>query len=96
MWDIMGNICERTQDNLWGLYMEYLWEIFLWAQSSLWAYVGIYFYEWANEIRARKFVPRHLEFLLGSLESTSPLVARQVSHPRIPIYDISNENGILA
>ena len=29
MWDMMGNICERTQDNLWGLYMEYLWEIFM-------------------------------------------------------------------
>ena len=24
--DIMGNICERTQGNLWGLYREYLWE----------------------------------------------------------------------
>ena len=22
----MGDICERTQDNLWGLYGEYLWE----------------------------------------------------------------------
>ena len=48
---------ERAQDNLWGLYMEYLWEIFMWARNSLCAYVGIYFCEWANEIRAQKFVP---------------------------------------
>ena len=26
MWDIMGNICKRAQGNLWGLYMEHLWE----------------------------------------------------------------------
>ena len=26
MWDIMGNICERVQDNLWGIYRKYLWE----------------------------------------------------------------------
>ena len=26
MWDIMGNICEKTQNNLWGLYGKYLWE----------------------------------------------------------------------
>ena len=62
MWDIMGNICERAQDNLWGLYLKYLWEIFMWAQSSLWACVGIYFCEWANEIRAQKFVPQHLYY----------------------------------
>ena len=43
MWDIMGNICERAQGNLWSLYRKYLWEIFMWA----------------NEIRARKFVPQH-------------------------------------
>ena len=58
MWDMMGNICERAQDNLWGLFMEYLWEIFMWVQSSLWACVGIYFCELANEIRAQKFVPQ--------------------------------------
>ena len=26
MWDIMGNICERAQENLWGLNKESLWE----------------------------------------------------------------------
>ena len=26
MWDIMGKICERAQDNLWGLYGKYLQE----------------------------------------------------------------------
>ena len=26
MWDIMSNICERAQGNLWDLYREYLWE----------------------------------------------------------------------
>ena len=52
--------------------MEYLWKIFMWAQNSLWACVGIYFCEWANEIRAQKFVPQHLapgvmceQFLIG-------------------------------
>ena len=55
----MGNMRERAQDNLWGLYIEYLWEIFMWARNSLWAYVGIYFCEWANEISAKKFVAQH-------------------------------------
>ena len=41
MWDIMGNICER-------------------AQCNLWAYVGI-FWEWANEIKARKCVPQQYQ-----------------------------------
>ena len=31
----------------------------MWAQNSLWACMGI-FSEWANEIRARKFVPQHM------------------------------------
>ena len=26
MWDIMGNICERAQNNLWALYGKYLCE----------------------------------------------------------------------
>ena len=29
----------------------------MWAQNNLWAYVGI-FCGWANEIKARKFVPQ--------------------------------------
>ena len=51
MWPIMGNICERAQGNLWGLYKESLWEpnnmeniwvIFMWAQNNLWACVDIF------------------------------------------------------
>ena len=26
MWNIMGNICENAQDNLWAIYEKYLWE----------------------------------------------------------------------
>ena len=65
MWDIIGNFCERAQGNLWGLYEGYLWEllgnmwgIFMWVQNNLWTCVGIYFCEWANEVRTRKFVPQ--------------------------------------
>ena len=48
-------MCERAQGNLWGLYRDYfvgaqysgeylsnMWEMFMWAQNSLWAYVGIF------------------------------------------------------
>ena len=40
-----------------GEYLSNMWEIFMWAQNNLWACVGI-FWEWANEIKARKFVPQ--------------------------------------
>ena len=64
MWDIMGNICERAQGNLWGIHREYLWEPN--NMGNIWViymgniYVGLkqfmglcgYFYEWANEIKA--------------------------------------------
>ena len=29
----------------------------MWVQNNLWACVGI-FWEWANEIKAQKFVPQ--------------------------------------
>ena len=72
MWDTMGNICKRVQGNLWDLYKEYLWEPN--NMENIWViymgniYVGLkqfmglygYFCGWANEIKARKFVPQHL------------------------------------
>ena len=69
----MGDICERTQDNLWGLYGEYLWEPklgnnmeniwvicgkYLCGPKIVYGLVWVFFGEWANEIRARKFVPQ--------------------------------------
>ena len=43
MWDIMGNICERAQDNLWGLYGKYLWESKLGNNmKNIWVICGKY------------------------------------------------------
>ena len=39
----MGDICERTQDNLWGLYGEYLWEPKLGNNmENIWVICGKY------------------------------------------------------
>ena len=39
----MGNICERAQDNLWGLYGKYLWEPKLGNNmESIWVIWGKY------------------------------------------------------
>ena len=67
MWEITGNICEKAHGSLWGFiqeifvgaqyhgeYLSNVWEIFMWAQNNVWAI----FCEWANEIKARKFVPQ--------------------------------------
>ena len=72
----MGNICERAQGNLWSFiqeifvgaqyhreYLSNVWEIFMWAQNNLWACVGI-FWEWANEIRAQKFVLQQIVIIM--------------------------------
>ena len=62
----MGSICERAQGNLWGLYGEYLWEpnnmenIWVICGKCLCGLVWVYFSEWANKIRAHKFVPQQL------------------------------------
>ena len=43
MWDIKGNICERAQDNLWGLYGKYLWESKLGNNmKNIWVICGKY------------------------------------------------------
>ena len=43
MWDIMDNICERTQDNLWGLYRKYFWEPKLGNNmENIWVICGKY------------------------------------------------------
>ena len=42
MRDIMGNICERAQGNLWGLYREYLWEAN--NMENIWVIYGEYLY----------------------------------------------------
>ena len=76
MWNIIDNICERTQDNLWGLYgksepksgnnMEDIWVICGKYVGNIYVspkqFMGLYGYfsKWANEIRAQKFVPQHL------------------------------------
>ena len=66
---MMGNICERAQGNLWGLYNEYLWEPnnmeniwviyrkYLCELKIVYGLVWVFFSEWANEIRTQKFVP---------------------------------------
>ena len=41
MWDIMDNICEITQDNLWGLYRK--WEPKLGSNmENIWVVCGKY------------------------------------------------------
>ena len=43
MWDIIGNIYERAQDNLWGIYRKYLWEPKLGNNmESIWVIWGKY------------------------------------------------------
>ena len=43
MWDIMSSICEKAQDNLWGLYRKYLWEPKLNNNmESIWVICGKY------------------------------------------------------
>ena len=76
----MGSICERVQGNLWGLYREYLWEPN--NMENIWVICGkylcelkivyglaweLYFSEWANEIRAQKFVPQHFALDIFSI-----------------------------
>ena len=46
-----------------GEYLSNVWEIFMWAQNNLWACVGI-FWEWANEIRAQKFVLQQIVIMI--------------------------------
>ena len=46
-----------------GEYLNNVQEIFMWAQNNVWAHVGI-FCEWANEIKARKFVPQHSQYAM--------------------------------
>ena len=43
IWDIIGNIYERAQDNLWGIYRKYLWERKLGNNmESIWVIWGKY------------------------------------------------------
>ena len=55
-----------------GLYREYLWdsnnmeniwvtcEKYLCGLKIVYEFVWVFFSEWANKIRARKFVPQHM------------------------------------